>query len=163
MPNSCNSITKIILIFFLIFLGSCSSTSHSTFSENLYVGKFSFTNEINASNFNIKIKALPKNVIIQIGKPLFGNLLNIEFNYSNGFSFNPKIDGDYLDLLKNFDSNEYIYFFESCLKNLENNKRPFIIKKFNFELKCNHQNTGTILIHLIYGEEMIIKGILRRG
>ena len=106
---------------------------------------------------------LPKNVIIQIGKPLFGNLLNIEFNYSNGFSFNPKIDGDYLDLLKNFDSNEYIYFFESCLKNLENNKRPFIIKKFNFELKCNHQNTGTILIHLIYGEEMIIKGILRRG
>ena len=161
MPNSCNSISKISLIFFLIFLGSCSSTSHSTFSENLYVGKFSFTNEINSYNFNIKIKTLPKNVIIQIGKPLFGNLLKIEFNYSGDFSFDPKIDAKYLDLLKNFDAKEYIYFFDSCFKSLEKNKRSFIVKKFNFKLKCNRQTTGGLLVHLIYGEEMIIKGILR--
>ena len=93
-------------------MGSCSSTSHSTFSENLYLGKLSLTNEINSSNFNIKIKAFPKNVIIQIGKPLFGNLLKIEFNSSGVFSFDPKIDDEYLVLLKKFDAKEYVYFFD---------------------------------------------------
>jgi len=163
MPNSCNSITKITLIFFLISLSSCSSTSHSTFSENLYVGKFSFTNEINSSNFNIKIKAFPKNVIIQIGKPLFGNLLKIEFNSSGVFSFDPKIDDEYLVLLKKFDTKEYMYFFDACFKNLDKNKRSIIVKNFDFELKCDHQDSDTLSVNLIYGKEMFIKGVLRRG
>ena len=161
MPNSCNSITKITLIFFLIYFGSCSSTSHSTFSENSYVGKFSLTNEINSSNFNIKIKAFPKNVIIQVGKPLFGNLLKIEFHSSGVFSFDPKIDDEYLVLLKKFDTKEYMSFFDACFKNF--NKKPIIVKNFDFELKCDHQNPDTLLVHLIYGEEMFIKGVLKRG
>ena len=163
MPNSCNSITKITLIFVLMYLGSCSSTSHSTFSENLYVGKFSLTNEINSSNFNIKIKAFPKNVIIQVGKPLFGNLLKIEFHSSGVFSFDPKIDDEYLVLLKKFDTKEYMYFFDACFNNLNKNKRSIIVKNFDFELKCDHQNPDTLLVHLIYGEEMFIKGVLWRG
>ena len=161
MPNSCNSITKITFIFFLIYLGSCSSTSHSTFSENLYLGKFSLTNEINSSNFNIKIKAFPKNVIIQVGKPLFGNLLKIEFHSSGVFFFDPKIDDEYLVLLKKFDTKEYMSFFDACFKNF--NKKSLIVKNFDFELKCDHQNPDTLLVHLIYGEEMFIKGVLRRG
>ena len=144
-----------------MYLGSCSSTSHSTFSENLYVGKFSLTNEINSSNFNIKIKAFPKNVIIQVGKPLFGNLLKIEFHSSGVFSFDPKIDDEYLILLKKFDTKEYISFFDACFKNF--NKKSIIVKNFDFELKCDHQNPDTLLVHLIYGEEMFIKGVLRRG
>ena len=144
-----------------MYLGSCSSTSHSTFSENSYVGKFSLTNEINSSNFNIKIKAFPKNVIIQVGKPLFGNLLKIEFHSSGVFSFDPKIDDEYLILLKKFDTKEYISFFDACFKNF--NKKSIIVKNFDFELKCDHQNPDTLLVHLIYGEEMFIKGVLRRG
>ena len=144
-------------------MGSCSSTSHSTFSENSYVGKFSLTNEINSSNFNIKIKAFPKNVIIQIGKPLFGNLLKIEFHSSGVFSFDPKIDNEYLVLLKKFNAKEYMYFFDACFKNLDKNKRSIIVKNFDFELKCDQQNPDTLLVHLIYGEEMFIKGVLRRG
>ena len=144
-------------------MGSCSSTSHSTFSENLYVGKFSLTNEINSSNFNIKIKAFPKNVIIQIGKPLFGNLLKIEFHSSGVFSFDPKIDDEYLVLLKKFDTKEYMYFFDACFKSLDQNKRSIIVKNYGFELKCDHENLDTLSVHLIYGEEMLIKGVLRRG
>ena len=144
-------------------MGSCSSTSHSTFSENSYVGKFSLTNEINSSNFNIKIKAFPKNVIIQVGKPLFGNLLKIEFHSSGVFSFDPKIDNEYLVLLKKFNAKEYMYFFDACFKNLDKNKRSIIVKNFDFELKCDQQNPDTLLVHLIYGEEMFIKGVLRRG
>ena len=144
-----------------MYLGSCSSTSHSTFSENLYVGKFSLTNEINSSNFNIKIKAFPKNVIIQVGKPLFGNLLKIEFHSSGVFSFDPKIDDEYIVLLKKFDTKEYMSFFDACFKNF--NKKSLIVKNFDFELKCDHQNPDTLLVHLIYGEEMFIKGVLKRG
>ena len=142
-------------------MGSCSSTSHSTFSENSYVGKFSLTNEINSSNFNIKIKAFPKNVIIQVGKPLFGNLLKIEFHSSGVFSFDPKIDDEYLVLLKKFDTKEYMSFFDACFKNFY--KKSIIVKNFDFELKCDHQNPDTLLVHLIYGEEMFIKGVLKRG
>ena len=142
-------------------MGSCSSTSHSTFSENSYVGKFSLTNEINSSNFNIKIKAFPKNVIIQVGKPLFGNLLKIEFHSSGVFSFDPKIDDEYIVLLKKFDTKEYMSFFDACFKNF--NKKSIIVKNFDFELKCDHQNPDTLLVHLIYGEEMFIKGVLKRG
>ena len=144
-----------------MYLGSCSSTSHSTFSENLYLGKFSITNEINSSNFNIKIKAFPKNVIIQVGKPLFGNLLKIEFHSSGVFSFDPKIDDEYIVLLKKFDTKEYMSFFDACFKNF--NKKSIIVKNFDFELKCDHQNPDTLLVHLIYGEEIFIKGVLRRG
>ena len=144
-----------------MYLGSCSSTSHSTFSENLYVGKFSLTNEINSSNFNIKIKAFPKNVIIQVGKPLFGNLLKIEFHSSGVFSFDPKIDDEYIVLLKKFDTKEYMSFFDACFKNF--NKKSIIVKNFDFELKCDHQNPDTLLVHLIYGEKMFIKGVLKRG
>ena len=142
-------------------MGSCSSTSHSTFSENSYVGKFSLTNEINSSNFNIKIKAFPKNVIIQVGKPLLGNLLKIELHSSGVFSFDPKIDDEYLVLLKKFDTKEYMSFFDACFKNF--NKKSIIVKNFDFELKCDHQNPDTLLVHLIYGEEMFIKGVLKRG
>ena len=144
-------------------MGSCSSTSHSKFSENLYVGKFLFTNKKNSSNFNIKIKAFPKNVIIQIGKPLIGNLLKIEFHSSGVFSFDPKIDDEYLILLKKFDTKEYMYFFDVCFKNLDKNKPSIIVKNFDFELKCYRQNPDTLSVHLIYGEEMLIKGVLRHG
>ena len=163
MPNSCNSISKLISILFLVSLGSCSSISHSTFSEKVFIGKLSLTNTKDHSNFNIKVKAFPKNVIIQIGKPLFGNLLKIQLNHSTGLTFNPKIDNQYLSLLKKFKNEDYIQFFNSCFNNFNINKKIFILKKFDLEIKCAHQEQDTLLVNIYYRDEININGILKRG
>ena len=163
MPNSCNSISKFILILFLVFLGSCTSISHSTFSEKIFVGKLSFTNAQNHSNFNVRVKAFPENVIIQIGKPLFGNLMKIEFNHSAGLSFDPRVDNKYLSLLKDFKSKDYINFFNSCFSNFNVTEKIFIFKKYDVEFKCIHQNQDTLLVHFFFGNEININGVLKRG
>ncbi|MDC0179978.1 hypothetical protein OAK21_00775 [Pseudomonadota bacterium] len=163
MPNSCNSISKLISILFLVYLGSCSSISHSTFSEKVFVGKLSSTNTQDLSNFNIRVKAFPENVIIQIGKPLFGNLLKIQFNYSTGLSFNPKIDNQYLSLLKKFKNEDYIKFFNSCLNNFKVTEKVFILKKHDVKFKCIHQDQDTLLVNFFYGNEINLNGVLKRG
>ena len=163
MPNSCNAISKLISILFLVSLGSCSSISHSTFSEKVFVGKLSFTNTQDLSNFNIRVKAFPENVIIQIGKPLFGNLLKIQFNHSTGLSFNPKIDNQYLSLLKKFKNEDYIKFFNSCLNNFKVTEKVFILKKHDVGFKCIHQDQDTLLVNFFYGNEINLNGVLKRG
>ena len=163
MPNSCNSITKIISIFLLIFLGSCTSISHSTFSERVFIGKLSFTNTQSRSNYNVRVNALPEKVIIQIGKPLFGNLLKIEFDNSTGLSFDPQIDNDYLYLLQSFNNKDYINFFNSCFGELNIEKNMFIIKKHDFELKCNYQNNATVSVYMTYKTNLKIIGLLKSG
>ena len=123
----------------------------------------SFTNTQDLSNFNIRVKAFPENVIIQIGKPLFGNLLKIQFNHSTGLSFNPSIDDQYLALLKKFKNEDYIKFFNSCLNNFKVTEKVFILKKNNVKFKCMHQDQDTLLVNLFYGNEINLNGVLKRG
>ena len=163
MPNSCNSISKLISILFLVSLGSCSSISYSTFSEKVFIGKLSLTNTKDHSNFNVKVKAFPKDVIIQIGKPLFGNLLKIQFNNSTGLSFDPKIDNRYLSLLKKFKKKDYIKFFNSCFNNFNIAEKVFILKKSDVELQCIHQDQDTLLVNFFYENEISFYGVLKRG
>ena len=162
MPNSCNSISKLISILFLVSLGSCTSISDSTFSEKVFMGKLSLTSPQNRSNFNIKVKAFPENVIIQIGKPLFGNLLKIQFNNSTGLSFDPKIDNRYLSMLKKFKKKDYIKFFNSCFNNFNIAEKVFLLKKSDVELQCIHQDQDTLLVNFFYENEISFYGVLKR-
>ena len=146
------------------------------------MGKLSLTSPQNRSNFNIKVKAFPENVIIQIGKPLFGNLLKIQFNYSSGLSFNQKIDSRYLSSLKEFKNKDYRKFLNSCFNNfninekvfilkkdnvgfecIHHDKNTFILKKYDFELKCSHQNNDEVSVHMMYKTELKIVGLLKHG
>ena len=163
MPNSCNSISKLISILFLVSLGSCTSLSHSTFSEKVFLGKLSFTNTQDKSNFNVRVKAFPENVIIQIGKPLFGNLLKIQFNYSSGLSFNQKIDNRYLSALKEFKNKDYRKFLNSCFNDFNINEKVFILKKNNIEFVCIHNDKDSLLINFFYGNEINFDGVLKHG
>ena len=163
MPNSCNSISKLISILFLVSLGSCSSISHSTFSEKVFVGKLSFTNTHDLSNFNIRVKAFPENVIIQIGKPLFGNLLKIQFNNLTGLSFDPKIDNQYFYLVKKIKNEDYIKFFNSCFNNFNITEKVSILEKSDIEFKCIRQDQDTLLVSFFYGNEISFNGVLKRG
>ena len=163
MPNSCNSISKLISILFLVSLSSCASISDSTFSEKVFIGKLSLTSPQKRSNFNIIVKAFPENVIIQIGKPLFGNLLKIKFNYLSGLSFNQKIDDHYLSLLNGIKNIDYIQFLNSCFDNFNINEKVFILEKDDVKFKCFHQDKNTLLINFFYGNQINFNGVLKRG
>jgi hypothetical protein len=162
MPNSCNSITKIISIYFLVFLASCSSISQSTFSEKRFEGKLNLTQNKTSSNFIVKIKVFPEEVIIQIGKPLFGNLMKIKFNASIGLSFDPKIDDQYLAFYQNYNTQDYLYFFDTCFNNLNPNQNIFILNKNRVELKCEYKNKKSFSIFFRSGDELYINGTLKR-
>jgi len=162
MPNSFNSITKFISIFLLIFLSSCSSISHTIFPEKLFVGKISVANAQSRSNYSIRVSVLPENVIIQIGKPLFGNLLKIEFDYSRGLSFDPEVNSEYLSLLGSLNKKDYMNFFDFCFDDLKSDDNIFLIKKHDFELKCNYQNIDTFSFDLAYKTKLKIFGVLKR-
>ena len=127
------------------------------------MGKLSLTSPQNRSNFNIEVKAFPENVIIQIGKPLFGNLLKIQFNNSTGLSFDPKIDNRYLSLLKKFKKKDYIKFFNSCFNNFNINEKVSILEKSDVEFKCIRQDQNTLLVNFFYGNEISFNGVLKRG
>jgi hypothetical protein len=122
-----------------------------------------FNQYSNNSNFNVKVKAFPKDVIIQIGKPLFGNLLKIQFNNSTGLSFDPKIDNRYLSLLKKFKKKDYIKFFNSCFNNFNIAEKVFILKKSDVELQCIHQDQDTLLVNFFYENEISFYGVLKHG
>tara|TARA_B100001059_G_scaffold139408_1_gene139549 strand:- start:161 stop:544 length:384 start_codon:yes stop_codon:yes gene_type:complete len=127
------------------------------------MGKLSLTGPQNHSNFNIEVKAFPENVIIQIGKPLFGNLLKIQFNYSSGLSFNQKIDNRYLAALNEFKNKDYRKFLNSCFNDFNINEKVFILKKNNIGFECIHNDKDTLLINFFYGNEINFDGVLKRG
>jgi hypothetical protein len=155
--------SKLISLLFLVFLGSCTSISDSTFSEKVFIGKLSLSGPQNRSNFNIKVKAFPENVIIQIGKPLFGNLLKIQFNYLSGLSFNQTIDNRYFSSLMEFKNKDYRKFLNSCFNDFNINEKVFILKKNNVGFECIHHDTDTLLINFFYGNEVNFDGVLKRG
>ena len=111
MPNSCNSIIKFNLVFFVIFLTACSSLSPSTFSEKKYVGKLSLSQNNKVSNFTVRIVVFYEDLIIQVSKPFLGNLIKIKFNTYEGFSsYSETINLD-LSVFKNANKKEYANFF----------------------------------------------------
>ncbi len=108
----------------------------------------------------MRIKVFPENVIIQIGKPLFGNLMKIKFNYSMGLTFDPNIDNKYLDLFRNLNKQDYLYLFDSCFYNLTVNQNIYILNKEGIEIKCEYKNKNTFSFYFRSGEELYIYGAL---
>ena len=127
------------------------------------MGKISVANSQSRSNYSIRVSVLPENVIIQIGKPLFGNLLKIQFNYSSGLSFNQKIDSRYLSSLKEFKNKDYRKFLNSCFNDFNINEKVFILKKNSVGFECIHDDKDTLLINFFYENEINFDGVLKRG
>ena len=80
MPNSCNSMTKIILACCVVLLSACSSISQSTNPGKSYIGKLKLSQNNLVSNFIVRIDVFPEDIIIQVSKPILGNLIKIKFN-----------------------------------------------------------------------------------
>ena len=154
--------TKIILVYYAVLLGACSSISQSTNLEKSYIGKLNVSENNQVSNFIVRVNIFPEDTIIQVSKPILGNLIKIKFNQNDGITTNQELDSSILTLFNNFNKKEYAYFFNSCFNNLNTDKNVFKINKNNIELKCEYKGLDTLSIFFVNDDIFSINGILKR-
>ena len=162
MPNSCNSMTKIIFVCCVVLLSSCSSISQLTNPEKSYIGKFNLSQYNLISNFIVKINVFSEHIIIQVSKPILGNLIKIKFNQNDGITINQALNESSLALLNNFNKKEYSNFFNSCFNYLNTNKNEFKINKNKIELKCEYKGLDTFSVFFVNSDVFLVNGILKR-
>ena len=146
----------------MVILSACSSISQSTNLEKSYIGKLNLSQNNLVSKFIIRINVLSEDTIIQVSKPILGNLIKIKFNQNDGITTNQELDSSILTLLNNFNKKEYTYFFNSCFNNLNTDKNVFKINKNNIELKCEYMGLDKLSIFFINDDIFSINGILKR-
>ena len=146
----------------MVLLSSCSSISQLTYPEKSYIGKFNLSQNNQVSNFIVRINVFPEDTIIQVSKPILGNLIKIKFNQNDGITTNQVLDNSFLTLFNNFNKKEYAYFFNSCFNNLNTDKNVFKINKNNIELKCEYKGLDTLSVFFVNDDIFSINGILKR-
>lgn len=146
----------------MVILSACSSISQSTNLEKSYIGKLNLSQNNLVSKFIIRINVFSEDTIIQVSKPILGNLIKIKFNQNDGITTNQELDSSILTLFNNFNKQEYTYFFNSCFNNLNTDKNVFKIIKNNIELKCEYKGLDTLSIFFINDDIFSINGILKR-
>ena len=146
----------------MVILSACSSISQSTNLEKSYIGKLNLSQNNLVSKFIIRINVFSEDTIIQVSKPILGNLIKIKFNQNDGITTNQELDSSILTLFNNFNKQEYTYFFNSCFNNLNTDKNVFKINKNNIELKCEYKGLDTLSIFFVNDDIFSINGILKR-
>ena len=146
----------------MVILSACSSISQSTDLEKSYIGKLNLSQNNLVSKFIIRINVFSEDTIIQVSKPILGNLIKIKFNQNDGITTNQELDSSILTLFNNFNKKEYSYFFNSCFNNLNTDKNVFKINKNNIELKCEYMGLDTLSIFFVNDDIFSINGILKR-
>tara|TARA_S200000501_G_scaffold113288_1_gene106481 strand:- start:7 stop:450 length:444 start_codon:yes stop_codon:yes gene_type:complete len=146
----------------VVILSACSSISQSTNLGKSYIGKLKLSQNNLVSNFIVRINVFPEETIIQVSKPILGNLIKIKFNQNDGITISQKLDNSYLTLFNNFSKKEYSYFLNSCFNYLNADKNVFKINKNNIEVKCEYKELDTFSVFFVNNDIFSINGILKR-
>ncbi len=138
---------------------SCASVNQFQFLEEKYIGKFTLTQNNKNSNFNIAIFPSSDAIIIQVNKPLLGNVLNVTIDKLEGISVVPKSSIDIKELIESLDSAEYFNLISACLDKdkAQNNIRN--LKNNTIYFECLYEKKGSILIKIKAGSDSV-KGVI---
>lgn len=161
MPNNCNSISKIIFVCCVVFLSACSSLPQSTISEKRYIGKFNLSQNNQVSSFIVLINVFPNDFIIQVSRPILGNLIKIKFNQNDGVIYDQEIDEVYSTLFSIFNKKEYFYFFNSCFYDLNAYEKEFKINKDKTEWKCEYDGLNSLSMYFVTKDNLSLSGVLK--
>ena len=145
----------------VIHLSACSSISQPNTPEKSYIGKLNLSQNNLVSNFMIRVNIYSEDTIIQVSKPILGNLLKIKFNKNQGIAIDQEIDDNFLTLLSNFNKKEYSYFFNSCFNYLNIDQNIFKITKNKIELKCEYRGPNTFSVFFVNNGIFSINGIFK--
>tara|TARA_B100001115_G_scaffold18838_1_gene13475 strand:+ start:211 stop:663 length:453 start_codon:yes stop_codon:yes gene_type:complete len=148
-------------VWCVIHLSACSSISQPNTPEKSYIGKLNLSQNNLVSNFMIRVNIYSEDTIIQVSKPILGNLLKIKFNKNQGIAIDQEIDDNFLTLLSNFNKKEYSYFFNSCFNYLNIDQNIFKITKNKIELKCEYRGPNTFSVFFVNNDIFSINGIFK--
>ena len=159
MPNNCNSIIKnTFYILIVCVAASCVSMKNNSNSLT-YNGKFILSyNNIDQSSFNINISFVNKETIIQITKPLYGNVLKINFNKEKGLILLPTKFTEPFYISDEINRN-FKYWLRQCLLSKE-----IVINEvsddtyFNFDCITKNDRTSFEIVY----NEFLINGFVKR-
>ena len=144
----------------MLSLVSCVSFNQSQSSEEKYIGKLTLFQKEKSFNYNFAIFPSENIFIIQVNKPLLGNVLNVTIDKFNGISTSPAPDFKTVDFIKDLNLGDFFNFISNCLRanNIESKLTSFNQGQTRFE--CNNRKGMTTLI-TIESENIYIKGFLR--
>ena len=159
MPNSCKFIFKSFSIAFLLSLVSCVSFNQSQSSEEKYIGKLTLFQKEKSFNYNFAIFPSENIFIIQVNKPLLGNVLNVKIDKFNGISTSPAPDIQTVAFIKNLNLDDFFTFISNCLRSniSENSLISYNQDKTNFD--CEKRKEMATLITIKF-ENIYIKGVI---
>ena len=140
---------------------SCASINQSQFLEEKYIGKFTLTQNNKNSNFNIAIFPSSDAIIIQVNKPLLGNVLNVTIDKLEGITVVPKSSINIKELVKSLDSAEYFNLISKCLDGNQVQNNLSNLKNNIIYFECLHKKEGSILINIKAGSDSV-KGVISR-
>ena len=146
----------------MVLLTACSSLSPSNYSEKRYVGKLSLSQNSEESIFTVRIIVFYEDIIIQVSKPLLGNLIKIKFNTFKGFSFDTKTNDLDISVFQNADKKEYANFFNSCFDVLSPSQNLFILDKNDFQFRCEFEKINVFSFSFKDSNDLFINGVLKR-
>jgi len=142
-------------------LVSCASINQSQFLEEKYIGKFTLTQNNKNSNFNIAIFPSSDAIIIQVNKPLLGNVLNVTIDKLEGITVVPKSSINIKELIESLDSAEHFNLISKCLDGNQVQNNLSNLKNNIIYFECLHKKEGSILINIKAGSDSI-KGVISR-
>ncbi len=129
---------------------SCASLNSIDNKSFNYIGKLLLSyKDNNSASFNININLFKNESIIQIKKPIYGNVLNIRTYKNENISFTPLKYGQYIKIPYEIDINLHNWISECLLK-----KNLSIVQsknKFSYEFICN-ENKNKIFFKIKYQE-----------
>lgn len=125
-----------------------------------YIGKASFIQANKESlSFNLYINIFRDDTIIQIKKPFYGNLLEIEMNSGNSAIFLPSEYTQPFFVPEYLDRN-FRYWLRQCIFSKEFNIDD-LISGLYFNFKCYKKNDKTYLF--IQYDTYIIEGFIKKA
>jgi|TARA_B110000305_G_C19438469_1_gene640382 hypothetical protein len=159
MPNSCKFIFKSFSIAFLLSVVSCASLNQQ-FSGEKYLGKFTLIQDKNNSNFSVAIFPSSSNVIIQVKKPLLGNVLNITFDKFKAVSIIPKLNDNNTALINSINPKLYFNIISSCIKSNKSKKDFSILEDNRLSVNCSYMKNGSSKIIIKEADNFYISGVI---
>ena len=144
----------------VLSLVSCASLNKARFQDENYIGKFNLVQNNNNSNFSVVIFPLPESIIIQVNKPLFGNVLNVNIDFKRGISINPENykTQNILDRLNHIAIYEMI---TDCLGSYKKfNKEVEFSKIDGIKMSCSLQQDKRVLFN-IEVDNIYLNGFVR--
>ena len=143
----------------VLSLVSCASLNKAIFQDENYIGKFNLVQNNNNSNFSVVIFPLLEGIIIQVNKPLFGNVLNVNIDFKRGISINPE-NYKTQNILDRVNHIAIYEMMTECLGSYKFNKEAKFKKIDGIKMSCSLQQDKRVLFN-IEVDNIYLNGFVR--